>query len=331
MRKYGFNFQWMFVWWGEEPRPADEKALDFLAEHGFNFVRLPMDYRYWIKDFQYSQPDEKVFAMIDSYLAACRERQLHLCLNLHRAPGYCINKNEIERHNLWTDPAAQDGFVFQWETFARRYKGVPSEFLSFDLINEPPSEGQYGFTRQIHEAVIRRTVQAIRAIDPEREIVIDGIGSGHLAMPELADLGVVHSGRGYNPFPVSHYRAEWVKGSENMPRPVYPGLEWNGRVWNKQTLREFYRPWREVEAQGVEVHIGEFGCYNKTPNDVALRWLDDLLSLFKEFGWGYALWNFEGPFGIIGHGRPGAVFESYKGYQVDRDLLEMLMKYRVDE
>ena len=48
---------------------------------------------------------------------------------------------------------------------------------------------------------------------------------------------------------------------------------------------------------GMPVHIGEFSCYN-TPNDVALRWFEDLFSVFDELAWGYAMWNFEVSFEI---------------------------------
>ena len=328
MPQYGFNFLWMYVSDGETPRPPDERALDFLARTGFNFVRVPTNYRSWVKDFDYLHPDESVFSYIDSYLEACRARGLHLSLNLHRAPGYCINRNDLERDNLWLDAVAQDGFVFQWETFARRYHGVPSSALSFDLVNEPPSVGQYGLTRDNHAALIRRVVAAIRAIDPSREIVIDGLGGGHLALPELADLGVIHSGRGYQPMPVSHYQADWWDGHATAPAPEYPGQVWEGRTWDRNALREFYQPWRDVEAGGARVHIGECGCYNKTPNDIALRWFTDLFGLYKEFGWGYALWNFAGDFGIVEHGRPGAVYEELHGYKVDRALLDILTESR---
>ncbi|CAA9375498.1 MAG: GH5_36 / GH5_37 / GH5_38 / GH5 / GH5_39 / G H5_25 / GH5_22, partial [uncultured Chloroflexia bacterium] len=264
---------------------------------------------------------------LDGYLDACRMRGLQMSLNLHRAPGYCINRNDLERDNLWVDAIAQDAFVFLWETFARRYKGVPNETLSFDLLNEPPNVGQYGLTRENHAALIRRTVEAIRAIDPAREIVIDGLGGGHLAMPELADLGVVHSGRGYQPMSVSHYEASWWKGSEGLSEPTYPGF-YDGKWWDRETLRTFYEPWRAVEAAGVQVHIGECGCYNKTPNDVALRWLTDLFGLYREFGWGFALWNFAGDFGIVEHGRPGVVYEEMHGFKVDRELLDVLIASR---
>jgi len=318
MRRYGFNFLWMFIWQPEQPPPPpDERALDFMAAYGFNFVRIPTDYRFWTKDFDYFHPDESVLASIDGYLDACRARGFQMSLNFHRAPGYCINRNELERHNLWLDPIAQDAFVFLWETFARRYRGIPNQALSFDLLNEPPGVGQYGLTRENHAALIRRTVAAVRAIDPAREIVIDGLAGGNLAMPELADLGVIHSGRGYQPMSVSHYRAGWWKGSAGLPEPAYPG-DYAGQHWDRQTLRSYYQPWRDVEAAGAAVHIGECGCYNKTPNDVALRWLADLFGLYKEFGWGFALWNFAGDFGIVEHGRPGAVYEQLHGYKVDR-------------
>jgi len=330
MTHYGFNFLWMYSWGpGRQPSPPDERALDFLAAEGFNFVRVPTDYRFWVRDFDYLHPDEAVFARFDNYLAACGARGQHMSLNIHRGPGYCINANHLERDNLWTDAVAQDGFVFQWETFARRYQGVPSDALSFDLLNEPPSVGQYGLTRENHAALIRRTVAAIRAIDPAREIVIDGLGGGNIAMPELADLGVVQSGRGYQPMPVSHHKATWWDGHTAAPEPKYPGQVWEGRTWDRDSLRDFYQPWRDVEASGARVHIGECGCYNKTPNDVALHWLGDLFGLYGEFGWGYALWNFAGDFGIVEHGRPGAQYELLHGFNVDRTLLDLLLANRV--
>ena len=323
---YGFNFLWMYSPApGKLPESANLKQLDFMAEYGFNFVRIPTNYWFWTKDFDYDHPDESILKYIDSYLAAVSERGMHMSLNLHRAPGYCINRPEMERHNLWTDPIAEDAFVATWERWAMRYKGISSDRLSFDLLNEPPNEGERGFTRAIHERIMRRTVAAIRAIDPDRMIVLDGVGGGHLAMPELADLDVVHSGRGYQPMPISHFEAEWWSGSKGLPAPVYPGTVWEGRTWNLETLKEFYQPWRDVQAQGVRVHIGEFGCHNRTPNDVALRWFKDLFTVFKDFGWGYGLWNFEGQFGIVNHGRPGTQYEVIDGFAVDRALLELLL------
>jgi len=261
-------------------------------------VRIPSDYRFWIDGFAYLRPDEAVFAAFDGYLAACRERGLHMSLNLHRAPSYCINRNDLERDNLWLDQVAQ----------RRPVRPDPRR------------------TRRAHRAHRRRD-PGDRSGPRDRDRR-PGRRPRHLAMPELAGLGVTHSGRGYQPMPVSHHRASWWPGHADAPPPEYPGRRWEGRVWDRATLREFYRPWREVEAAGAAVHIGECGCYNKTPNDIALRWLGDLFGLYREFGWGFALWNFAGDFGIVNHGRPGARYEQIGGFKVDRDLLEILLASR---
>jgi hypothetical protein len=148
-------------------------------------------------------------------------------------------------------------------------------------------------------------------------------------MPELADLRVIQSGRGYQPFWLTHYRAPWCKGTMDFAEPQWPrDACGEDAPWNRDRLRAVYQPWRELESGGTRVHIGEFGCYSQTPNDVALRWFADLLSLYREYGWGYSLWNFEGAFGIVNHGRPGARYESWHGYQVDRALLELYLENR---
>jgi endoglucanase len=330
MTYYGFNFQWMFAPPGKEPAEADEQALDFLTEYGFNFVRIPTNYRLWTPDFDYFHPQEKYFKVLGCYLAACKTRQIHLSLNMHRVPGYCINGNDQERHNLWVDPIAQDGFVYQWEQLTKYFHGVSATDLSFDLVNEPPAPGQYGMTRKNHAAIIRRTAAAIRAIDPNRPICIDGLDGGFLAMPELANLNATHSGRGYAPHAISHFQADWWPEWRSAPEnPIWPGLVFNGKVWNQDTLRSVYQPWQDLQHQGVEIHIGEMGCYNHLDNSIALAWFTDLLGLFKEFKWGFAFWNFDGPFGIINHGRKGTRFETMHGYSVDRDLLELILANRI--
>jgi hypothetical protein len=42
----------------------------------------------------------------------------------------------------------------------------------FDLVNEPPGEGN-GVTRDDHHRAIEAAVKAIRALDPERHIIAD--------------------------------------------------------------------------------------------------------------------------------------------------------------
>ena len=306
----------------------DEFDLDFMAEMGCNFVRLPTDYRFFIHDFKYDEPDEVMLKVLDRCIYAIISRGMHCSLNVHRAPGYCINGNNLERDNLWTDKIAQDAFTNLWKLFAERYKSYSKDQLSFDLLNEPPHVGSFGMTRENHKAIMKRVSEEIRKISPERTIICDGLGCGHLACPELADLDVVLSGRGYTPIQITHWKAEWMyeQGSDKWEYPQWPGMQVDGIKWNRQALLEFYKPWKELADSGCKVHIGECGCYNKVNNDTALAWYRDFFSVCNELNFGYALWNFRGAFGIAEHRRPGTNWEVRNGITFDRDLYELFVQ-----
>lgn len=328
---YGFNAQWAFMKHGDAvPAEPNLRMLDFMSEFGFNFLRIPIDYRFWMEPLQPDgkmQVNEAFLDVLQRYADAAVPRGMHVSFSLHRAPGYIITGWETEATNLWADEVAQLAFESLWQRAARHFKGQYSDAVSFDLVNEPPDVGQRGFDRAGHEKLIRRVHAAIRAIDPTRMIVIDGLAGGHLAMPELADLDAVHSGRGYQPMSVSHYKAEWWDGSIGMPVPTYP-CDYQGVHWDRAALWDFYAPWRSVQASGRPVHIGEFGCYKYTDNDVALAWFSDLFDIFKTCNWGYSMWEFEGAFGIAGHGRPNTRYESLHGFEIDRRLLDLMLESR---
>lgn len=76
--------------------------------------------------------------------------------------------------------------------------------------------------------------------------------------------------------------------------------------------------------KGVKVHVGEWGCFNKTPHDVAISWMTDLLSLWKEVGWGHAMWNLKGSFGVLDSERDDVKYEDFKNHKLDREMLELI-------
>jgi len=74
---------------------------------------------------------------------------------------------------------------------------------------------------------------------------------------------------------------------------------------------------------GIGVHVGEWGAYNKTPHDDVLRWMTDQLSLWRDAGWGWALWNLSGDFGIFDSHRADVDYEKFHGRLLDRKMLEL--------
>jgi endoglucanase len=144
-------------------------------------------------------------------------------------------------------------------------------------------------------------------------------------VPELLDLGVVMSNRGYFPAHISHHRAPWAFANiDAMPTPTWPGYS-GETYYNRESLEAHYAPWIDLVKQGIGVHCGELGCYNQTPHDVFLAWFSDTLDILKDSGIGFALWEFKGDFGILNSGRNDVKYEDWHGYQLDRKLLELLI------
>jgi endoglucanase len=314
----GFNLLEKFV----AQRNASFRAQDFewIKEWGFNFVRLPMSYRCWTEAQDWLKLREDALKEIDQAVELGREYGVHVNMNFHRAPGYCVNPPK-EPLELWNNDEALEACAFHWAHFARRYKGVPNEQVSFDLLNEPGAIPEKTYVR-----VVTRLVEAIHAEDPDRLIIADGLHWGRDPVHGLAKTGIAQSTRGYDPMQVSHYKASWIGGSDTWPEPTWPlKRSHNNEVWDKGWLyRERIEPWKGLERTGVGVHVGEWGAFQHTPHKVVLAWMRDNLTLWKEAGWGWALWNFRDAFGVLDSGRADVKYEEFRGHKLDREMLELL-------
>ena len=303
----------------------DEKDFEIIAEWGFNFVRVPLSYWCWSSEDDWYTIDEKVLKEIDQAVEFGKQYGLHINLNFHRVPGYCINAPKPAT-NLFEEEEPLKACVYHWKTFAERYKGIPNKHLSFNLINEAPS-----VEAEKYDKVARALINAIRAEDPNRLIIVDGKDVGRVPLMTLADVpNIIQSGRGYDPMLISHFRAGWPGSKQLLEFPEeklsWP-LEADGVKYDKEYLRKAsIEPWKDWVARGGKVHIGEMGCFNMTPHKIALAWLEDLFSLFKEQGWGWSLWNLSGTFGVLDSERKDVKYEKYKGHLLDRELLELLKR-----
>jgi len=314
----GFNLLDMFTMRSK----GDFREDDFrwMRDWGFDFVRLPMCYRLWIEDGDDYKLHEPMLEKLDRAVDLAGKYGLHVSLNFHRGPGYSVNSEFAEPHNLWKDAEPLKAFCFHWQMMAKRYSGISKDLLSFDLINEPPSIGNL-MSRADHERVVRTTVAAIRQINPDRIIIADGMSWGNDPMPELVDLRIGQSTRAYQPMFISHYGASWVD-SKNYPEPAWPG---NG--WDRKRMEEHYQKWADLAKMGAGVHCGEGGAYNRTPHKVVLAWLRDVLEILTAHGIGLSVWNLRGSFGIVDSGRTDVKYEDFHGYKLDRKLLELLQEF----
>jgi aryl-phospho-beta-D-glucosidase BglC (GH1 family) len=228
----GFNLLGMYdVNWNINV--FNETEFKMIHDLGFNFVRLPLDFRTYTKPGDWNTFYLTKVAEIDKAIQWGEKYGIHVCINLHRAPGYCINPTTTlpvnQQLNLWTDQVAQDAFVKHWQFFANRYKDIPASRLSFNLINEPSN-----VTTDVYTAVMLKAIQGIHQVSPERIVFVDAVNNS-LVIALKDEPNVAQSIHCYDPGSLTHYKAEWVNGADTWAVPIWP-MQW--------ISNSLYGPWK---------------------------------------------------------------------------------------
>ncbi|MFF9563872.1 glycoside hydrolase family 5 protein [Leifsonia sp. NPDC014704] len=321
-----------------------ESDVAALAELGLTYMRIPLSYLWFGVGPCARTLDASRLVLIDRAVELGRAYGIHVNLNLHRAPGYCINSRSHfdtpEPGDLFADRDCQELFRAFWTELARRYAHIPADELSFDLLNEPPEIDDAVFA-----TVFGRTAEAIWRVSPERIVVLEGWDAGLRPPPREWALHpqVVSSVHLYKPFELTHHRAPWVAATG--AEPTWPhttelqGALRDGYVplpgettarWDEAALERTLRPWFDVVEAGGAVHVGEMGAYAMTPVTTRAAWLGSVFRVLESHGIGWALWNLRGPFGLADTqpGKPHA--DAAHGLRLDPELIDAITAARND-
>ncbi|CAH0294133.1 cellulase family glycosylhydrolase [Chryseobacterium sp. Bi04] len=170
--------------------------IDFLAEAGFNSIRLPMHYNLYTLPIEKEPVKgkntwlEEGFKMTDDLLQWCADNKIYLILDLHAAPGgqgndVNISDNDKSKPSLWESEENQKKTIALWKKLAERYKDSPW-VGGYDLINEPninfTGKNPNG-TDEMSNAPLwklqKDITSAIREVDKKHIIFIEGNGWGN--------------------------------------------------------------------------------------------------------------------------------------------------------
>jgi hypothetical protein len=167
-----------------------------------------------------------------------------------------------------------------WRRLAARYRHART-IWAYDLANEPV-EDLVEEDCDDWQDLAERAARAIRALDPERTLIVEpanwGGPEGLRTLVPLSVSNVVYSVHMYLPHAFTH------QGVYGPGAPVpYPG-EIQGELWDRQRLERALQPVIAFQqTYNVHVYIGEFSAIRWAPG--ACRYLEDVIDVCEAHGW----------------------------------------------
>ena len=300
---------------------VEECEFAFLAKCGLNFARLPMDYRFFVSADDWEHWIEDGLAAVDAAVEYGRKHKVHVMLCLYRAPGFRCYYQDV-CITLNTNPVAQAAFKRIWREFARRYKGIPNSELSFNLVNEPVPP----FTIEQYIKVFGETVEEIHKEDPGRFVWLDGNACANRPVPHFFNVPLTgQCFRGYQPHQFTHYGLRGKKGKGPVPR--WPKDESDKEMLWVPQGRDKNLALQDSIPKGYPAMIGEFGCCAcGVDHESVLKFMASNMEKWRSRGYGWAIWDYDGPFGFVDSGRPDAEYIEVMGRKVDRKMLELIRR-----
>jgi len=170
-----------YFWQEFRKRYITKSDILYMKKLGYNSVRIPLDWRTLMEESEGIHWKEDGFKAVDNCLEWCEEAGLYAFLDLHGAPGGQTGANiddcidDVPR--LFIDQDCWDKAIALWKKLAWKYKD--REIVGgYDLLNEPiaPGVGERNFDYLIPklEAFYTELIQAVRAIDPDHMLSIEG-------------------------------------------------------------------------------------------------------------------------------------------------------------
>jgi aryl-phospho-beta-D-glucosidase BglC (GH1 family) len=273
-----------------------EEDIVFIKKMGASVIRLPLNYRHFEDDARPFKYIEKGFQHLNQVLQWCEKYGLYAILDLHSVQGFqnsdWHSDNSNRQSYFWQHPHFQDRFVAIWEEFARRYKGNLT-VAGYNVMNEPlcnQPDGRYSLAYtpnwQLFNQVYRRVVNAIRKIDSQHVIYLEGdyFSSRFDGLEAPFADNLVYS---------SHNYIEALQFTSE-----YPGMN-AGEYWDHSRQEKAFlqtEGTQYAQKYQVPLWVGEFSpAYLGNKQDLSNRYraLDDQIDVIENFGGHWTTWTYK--------------------------------------
>ena len=282
-----------------------EDDVAYIASLGMDHIRLGFDQVVLEESpFVYRQ---SILSLLHRFTEWCQKYGVRPVLNLHKAIGnYCDIPDE---RGLMQNEELQSRFVALWSMLEDEFSG--QEDVAFELLNEVINA-----TAEEWNAVASKTIDAIRAKNAERVIVVGGVDwNNPSALPHVRlydDENVIYTFHCYAPHEFTHQQgvlnANQIYYNRKMPYPcddieryrefyrLVKGIEKYGEYerMDKAFLRDYLQPAKQFieEHPDKVLWCGEFGTIRHAKLAWRENWMRDMISILKEWDIPYCVWNY---------------------------------------
>ncbi len=273
--------------WSRRARDVD---IDRVAEAGFATIRLPVRFSNHADAAPPYRLDPDFIARIDHIVDRALADHLHIILDFQAYRQ--IYGEPLDPHESAVAPSlVEERFVALWAQLAGHFRDRPPQVL-FELLNEPHGT----VTPERWNALLRRTLAAVRAEDPDRMVLV-GPGESNIAqyLPRLDlpdDPALIVTIHDYAPTDFTFQGANW------MDHPPPAGL----KCCDRSQIAEIVLPLDIAAAWGKQHHrpiyLGEFGAIDRADLESRATFTRTMRDAAEQRGMSWAYWEFDAGFGV---------------------------------
>lgn len=297
--------------------------LDLIRAMGFDHVRLSVDPRPMFHAKQADQIASEDLTYLDAAIQMILAHDLAVDIDIYADDQFKLR--------LATDDEFVEQFADFWRALARHYANLDPDRVFFEILNEPEGRDRYRWY-----GVEAQLATAIREGAPRNTIIATGAhwsdDDDLVFLDPLRDPNVLYAFHFYESHIFTHQGATWstnywhyLKGvpypsnpentqqaAAEIPDPInrLAVVRYGLDRWNAERIdAEIVQVAGWAKQWGVPVICNEFGVYRKNadPQDRA-AWLRDVRTSLEKHGIGWAMWDYNGGFGIVTNenGQPAA-------------------------
>ena len=311
-----------------------DEDIELLVANGFDHIRLPVDEaQLFNRDMTLNQ---STVDLIHKTIGSCIDHGLKVIFDLHILRSFNFLDNDAP---LWKSEEEQDKLVDMWRTIQSILCEYPVTDVAYEFLNEAvaPTDEQWS-------NLMLRLLAMVRETEKDRVVVFGANMQnqvGHVKNIKVPDddKNIILAFHFYEPLLITHYQASWTPlrilnfiGPMKYPGQLIPDDVYNAlndeekavvEPYNHSYDKEWIRgQWQEAvdyaKEKGLTLYLGEFGCMVNCGEEVRLAWIKDVVSLCKELGIPYSMWEYNSQFGFADRVNKGVI--------TNRPLMEAFVK-----